>query len=71
MTNNATFYIPNGMVCSVTNDGYPSVTCPASSPVIARLTVDPDLFTDDHTGYYFCCTPGTNCISPYIATIYG
>ena len=67
-------YLPHisGEVCSVTNDGYPGVTCPESSTLgIASLTVDPELFTDNQTGYYFCCAPNTNCIHSHIATIYG
>ena len=73
MPDTANFYLPNinETVCSVTNNDYPSVTCPASSSGIAKLTVDSDLFTDDHTGNYLCCTPDTNCVSPFIAIIYG
>ena len=71
MPDTANFILPHtdGAVCSATNDDYPGVTCPVSSG-IARLTVDPDLFTDNHTGNYWCCSSET-CASSSIATIYG
>ena len=71
MPDTANFLLPNTnkTVCSATNNDYPGVICPVSSG-IARLTVDPDLFTDNHTGNYLCCSSET-CASSSIATIYG
>ena len=72
LSDDANFFLPNtdGIVCSATNDDYPGVICPVSSG-IARLTVDPDLFTDNHTGNYLCCPSDAHCASPFIAIIYG